>query len=314
MARSVARYVALAQSIDEVEDSFRRTRPKRRRRGWVLAAGVSALVTIVGGGVLAGQAQWLQATDAAGSRWSPFDSSRDWPLQEAAPDFSPSLAERVFGADDCAVAWVARGELCGGVRAAVQAERREWLDVVWTWVGASERLALWRSAMSGGERPDEMPERRQIGAAPAMAEAYHFREHGELQASMRGAYAFLPPEAVRAFTLVSTDLPTADGLTRSRVGQIPHWLKNVDAISVIHHFSIFKIARSTLASRRAAYADDPEALASAARVWRAAVLPTFDSLAIESQLGHINSTSEVMLCVALVKRADAAATSTTTCS
>lgn len=300
MSRSSARYNALVDA--ELAQPLPSHSNDRRRRPWTLALSIVALVTLVAGGIAAGHWRSSAAVESALARddagYRPFDPSES-PLQDVAPDSSPSLAERVFAAagDDCAIAWIERGALCDGLRAAVAAERDGWLDVVWTWVGASARLRLWRDALSEGVRPVEMSRRSRPGVDTVSAQAYHFREHGELRASMRAAHTFLPAHAVRSLTLVTTDLPTADGLTHSRVGQVPTWLDIVAPIRVVHHFSIFRIARSTLASRRVVYADDEAALLSAARQWRASVLPTFDSLSIESQLGHIESDSEALLCV-----------------
>lgn len=72
--------------------------------------------------------------------------------------------------------------------------------------------------------------------------------------------------------LITTDLPVDEG---KRVGQIPNWL-NLDAlcapsITIHHHWHLFK-------SRGREHSEQQ------ARIWKENVLPTFNSIGIETQL------------------------------
>jgi hypothetical protein len=100
------------------------------------------------------------------------------------------------------------------------------------------------------------------------------RSHGEFVYSLRSILRAFHPEEIAGLHLVTTDLPrnTTGGM---RVGQVPTWL-NLEShciphIYLHHHSQIFKLRGQEARDRDAA-------------TWREHVLPSFNSIGIESQL------------------------------
>lgn len=91
---------------------------------------------------------------------------------------------------------------------------------------------------------------------------------------MRSVVASLPPGEVAGLHLITTDLPLVN-TTRRRIGQIPTWL-DVETVCTPHiythhHWELYK-------SRGRGH-NETEALA-----WKSEILPTFNSIGIETQL------------------------------
>lgn len=132
------------------------------------------------------------------------------------------------------------------------------MDIVWTWVnGSSQELQSWRSRWRG---PVELTKSVVRGRQQA-DRLNHFRAHNELLYSMRSSRS-LDQEAVGRRLLFTTDLPSGDG--GERQGQVPSWFATGEGVDLEHHWRAWT----------------PEL--------REASLPTFNSLAIETQLGHLD--------------------------
>jgi hypothetical protein len=88
---------------------------------------------------------------------------------------------------------------------------------------------------------------------------------------MRSVMHSLREEDLADLHLVTGDLPAGE----MRIGQMPTWLDRNKSCSthlqVHHHWDIFKMR-------------DQNVLEPEAKVWREGILPTFNSIAIESQL------------------------------
>lgn len=85
------------------------------------------------------------------------------------------------------------------------------------------------------------------------------------------------PDEIAGLHVVTTDLPIENDtrVTTTREGQVPSWLNLnpscLPAIQFHHHWQLFKV-RGRQTSERIA------------RIWRETVLPTFNSIGIETQI------------------------------
>ncbi|KAK0462958.1 uncharacterized protein EV420DRAFT_1521921 [Desarmillaria tabescens] len=136
------------------------------------------------------------------------------------------------------------------------------LDIVWSWVNGSDPLHT--AALSEAEH--------ELGYATSKPKLY--RDHDELKYSMRSALAAFRNGVGNFYLLASdTQAPSSEeSPSQLRYGQIPQWLSASDwndgnvSLSVRHHSQFFS----------------PGSYAG----------PTFNSFAIESQLGHLCGVSE----------------------
>ncbi|GAA5889998.1 hypothetical protein JCM5296_003673 [Sporobolomyces johnsonii] len=185
----------------------------------------------------------------------------------------------------CAEAWVENGELCEGLRDELGEESA--VDVLWTYTNGSDPLLrTWRAEvtgmLSGRVRPG-------VATVREAKTARHFREHDELRYSVRSVVQAFAPSAVRKIHLLTADVPangllrdildphrtvdeSAPVLTASRLGQRPTWLNAsasaVPPLELSHHSAIFE---------------------------NEVLLPTFNSLSIESQFPSLCLASEHFL-------------------
>ncbi|KAK0201124.1 hypothetical protein DFS33DRAFT_1479637 [Desarmillaria ectypa] len=136
------------------------------------------------------------------------------------------------------------------------------MDIVWSWVNGSDPLHT--AALSEAEHD--------LGYVTSKPKLY--RDHDELRYSMRSALAAFRNGVGNFYLLTSDTQATSseESTSRLRYGQIPQWLSASDwndgnvSLSVRHHSQFFS----------------PGAYAG----------PTFNSFAIESQLGHLCGVSE----------------------
>ncbi|KAF7968346.1 hypothetical protein HWV62_30941 [Athelia sp. TMB] len=164
----------------------------------------------------------------------------------------------------CADLWIARGELCAALLARGPDDGADTLrlSVVHTWVNGSDAPLRRARGVAHME-----------GSTNAGTAQRHFTAHDELLYSLRSVMAALPAAAVAGLHVVSTDLPLPDG---TRAGQVPTWLAPQDGcaprLEMHHHWDLFKM-------RTNGTGDEEEA-----RAWRERALPSFNSMAIETQL------------------------------
>ncbi|ORY85412.1 hypothetical protein BCR35DRAFT_330888 [Leucosporidium creatinivorum] len=205
----------------------------------------------------------------------------------------PTLASKAFPSSACAEQWIARGQLCAGMKGRWTGREEELkLDVSWTWVNGSsaERMAQWRESVS--------------------------EEHGELRYSIRSVQQSFS-NALRTLHLIvndypsfsppsSSDLYSTPYSPTSLLAQVPHWLvlpsvdfsepgvppRSSKPALMLHPLSqIFK--------RRGSSPVDPgfDAEEQEAEQWRASVLPSFNSLSVESQLANLDHVGDTLLCL-----------------
>ncbi|KAJ7067822.1 hypothetical protein C8F01DRAFT_1115840 [Mycena amicta] len=177
---------------------------------------------------------------------------------------APTVAEQL----PCLEQWIAYGKPCSAREIPVQ------LDVLWTWVNGSEPIL---SATRDKEVAIAMEAKKQPGFQPGFlgSRKTHFRTHEEMVHSMRSVLNSLPPELVRRYILITADV-SADDTEELRFGSVPTWLDLDSNVQVAHHSDIYRVPESLLSP------DDP-----LGRRWRDRIVPSFNSLAIESQLVHM---------------------------
>lgn len=192
----------------------------------------------------------------------------------------PTLTETFF-TPECADAWIATGTLCDQIakgKLTQEMQNALKLSVVYTWVnGSDSRLNAWKKAVVNGHRTAITAGKKIPGDATR-----HFREHDELVHSLRSVMDSLRLEEVEDFHLVTTDLPLRDAngllVDQTRIGQVPTWL-NLQKhcpfrLHVHHHWDLFKMRKQNVT--------EPQA-----EKWRQNILPTFNSIGIESQLATL---------------------------
>jgi hypothetical protein len=94
------------------------------------------------------------------------------------------------------------------------------------------------------------------------------------------------------YILLTADV-AADDTDGLRLGSLPTWLNTSqgdEGVRVIHHSDVFRVPESSLPPNTTT---DVE---SRGREWRDRVVPSFNSLAIESQLAHIQDLAPTMFC------------------
>ncbi|GAA5831300.1 hypothetical protein JCM3766R1_003003 [Sporobolomyces carnicolor] len=237
----------------------------------------------------------------------PFPSDYFSPLYTPASLVS-TVATSSFPSARCVDDFVAKGGLCDEIIGSWDRRASPKVDLIYTWHNGSDPLmSSWK---------DDANDQVGLGRGHGARVLKHFREHDELRFSIRSAVASLSPESISTVHLVVGDTPShIPGLTESdllllasveearntsvqsvfgRSAQTPHWL-NLSTIEFatssletsssptlrIHpHSELFK----TKAQSR----DD-------AREWQDSVVPSFNSLAIESQLPNLELDSETAI-------------------
>lgn len=206
------------------------------------------------------------------------------------------------------------------------------IDVLWTWVRGSDPIldASRRYAVANAKERSRWANNDNVtvpftpnrlrGPArniPRPGSALrHFRDHDELRFSMRAAVKSLGSERIRMLQLLTADVPLLNASELSalqasdfaevdalfptrRLGQTPSWLDPISAdrsshhpaVLVRHHSEAFKIGQAHLRG----LAPGAAQLEGAAKTWRESVLPSFSSLSIESQIGHLQDIGKSVL-------------------
>lgn len=256
--------------------------------------------------------------------WQPFDTLLSAPYQPLKRPLSPLESQLMFS-QDCAEAWIARGELCDDIRRNGLPESQ--LDVVWTWAGpANQHGTDWRNALGKsssapqGRRSSrfsssraaavvEMPEPRQVVSSSAFwagrlavggglrkmllpgANEQHFRSHHELRYSQRSAVQNLP--FAHNFHIVAGDLPVCGPNTTDEYGDECQ-RDDEDRVGQVPSWLKAPDEQDSASRLQVDFHWDlfKTPNASAAETWRGNTLPNYNSLAIESQLPNLNTKTE----------------------
>ncbi|KAJ6454522.1 hypothetical protein C8R47DRAFT_222143 [Mycena vitilis] len=191
--------------------------------------------------------------------WRPFTPPDSYILRPFV--IEPSLAQRL----PCIDQWVSQGKPCA-------ATDHGKIDAVWTWVNGSEAIldAVRNRIAAANTKPGPR-------ALPfAGTRSTHFRTHGEMVHSMRSVLKSLPAALVNKYIVLTADV-AADDTETLRLGSVPTWLNmsRDDGVRVLHHSDVFRTQESSTSTT------------DKGREWRDHMVPSFNSLAIESQLANI---------------------------
>ncbi|THY01187.1 hypothetical protein D6D03_05982 [Aureobasidium pullulans] len=180
--------------------------------------------------------------------------------------------------DECVEEWVAQhqwGPACTGTDLSAGLS----IDGVWAWVNGSDPLQI---ATRQRYKPDK---------AMKMDAAHRYVEHNELLYSMRSALTSLGGDTMRRLHILASAYPHSNGSDEVMAGQIPYWLENHKALTnktriVLHHDAdYFKLIEKPGTNFTSWERGE----------WKEAAIPTFNSLAVESQIQNIEDTSSDQL-------------------
>ncbi|KAF8965598.1 hypothetical protein BDZ97DRAFT_1811431 [Flammula alnicola] len=188
--------------------------------------------------------------------------------------------------DECLEEWFREGKWSGACLNLKMEEPR--IDLVWTWVNGSDPLHL--AAREAHPIPPPKPPQLQPSSANKEKQ---YRQHDELRYSVRSATAATKSWKRSTFHLVansySLPLPPYEGEGKDvryglRLGQVPQWLDlwkigdEAPSLTIHHDVDIFHLLPSS---------PNKEILNADLAAWREVSLPTFNSLAVESQLANL---------------------------
>ncbi|BGP29032.1 hypothetical protein JCM10296v2_000768 [Rhodotorula toruloides] len=250
--------------------------------------------------------QYLLNTSNANVGFIPFPSTLYDPVLRPKP-LEHTLSTEGW-TPGCLERYIASGVFCDDLNGR-WTDKLLKLDVIWTWVNGSsaDLMTNWRNRVAAAAGWRKWLRRAvQAGAAAVVK---HFREHDELRYSIRSAIEAIPDSSLSTLHLVVGDTPAyspfappaldaAPPANATRFAQIPHWLDlpkielSEPALTarssrkpslVVHpHSELFKSSQF----------DDDEAQGAE---WRTSVVPSFNSLAIESQLPNLPLTARTAL-------------------
>ncbi|KAM0756536.1 hypothetical protein T439DRAFT_309018 [Meredithblackwellia eburnea MCA 4105] len=265
----------------------------------------------------------------------PFDSAAFSPLLPTHPleptvsvkGWSRSCSDQWIAqgvvCDSMRDSWNSQGQPSSPVR----------LDVVWTWTNGSEteRITPWREFVSDlvGRSRRLVKRQRTLPPLPPVKMLakgadmkQHFRDHDELRHSIRSILAAFSPSSLRALHLVVGDAPACRPDDKSCLkqhptslqAQVPHWLdlskiqfatrrpsldeqdKKRQTRLVVHpHSTIFKTRPQALSWGQSGETLSPSDTKIRTEQWRSTVVPSFNSLAIESQIVNIDDVADTIL-------------------
>lgn len=180
--------------------------------------------------------------------------------------------------DSCVDEWVAHhtwGPACMGT------DLREGLNIdgVWAWVNGSDPLQI---ASRRRYRPSSNMK---------MDASHRYVEHDELLFSMRSAVASLGTDVLKRLHILASAYHLPNGSTDNMVGQIPAWLNKKEAlgadgrVSLHHDADYFGLAVGL----------DANPSQTELEKWKEAVIPSFNSLAVESQIHNLDNAASDQL-------------------
>ncbi|KAF9930601.1 Xanthine phosphoribosyltransferase 1 [Linnemannia zychae] len=174
----------------------------------------------------------------------------------------------------------------------IKSRAQEKLDIVYTWVNGTDanmqaikekyketsplflyfqNITLQTSLLkSKGKGSNREPSLAEVGSNRTRDQTVHrFRDNNELKYSLRSLSEYVPEDMLGRIYILTTEVPDSEG---KPVGQVPEWLgigKAVgEKVKLVKHREIF---------------DDPS------------VLPSFNSLSIESQMHHVPNLTDTFI-------------------
>jgi hypothetical protein len=180
--------------------------------------------------------------------------------------------------DECVEEWVAHhqwGSACTGTDLSEGLK----VDGVWAWVNGSDPLQI---AARQLYKPD---------TGMNMDAAHRYVEHNELLYSMRSALTSLGSETMQKLHILASAYSHTNGSVDVMTGQVPAWLQKDKTLTgksavVLHHDADYFKPMQTPGTNLSSVETQN---------WREAVLPTFNSLAVEAQIQNIDHVSSDQL-------------------
>lgn len=188
---------------------------------------------------------------------------------------SPSSSSSSSQISDCESNWISSGIPCTSIKS-----KPNKLDILWTWVNGTTT---------------QKPPSYQSNQLPD----YLFRQHDELRYSIRSVIKSVPSTLINHLHLFTEDIsfPSSyDSHQLSLYGSIPTWLNLTSINSSIllhHHSNAFKTSLTYLKST--AFGKNSSDHHSNSIHWRQSVVPSHNSLAIESQIPHLENLGKTLL-------------------
>ncbi|KAI5195540.1 hypothetical protein E4T39_08167 [Aureobasidium subglaciale] len=180
--------------------------------------------------------------------------------------------------NDCAEQWIAHhqwGPACTGTDLSDGLR----VDGVWAWVNGSDPAQI-------AARQQHKPNKNMH-----MDAAHRFTEHNELLYSMRSAVASLGPETMQRTHILASAYHGFNGSLDDMAGQVPFWLNKEEALNgkgrvVLHHDAGYFKPMAGPTTNMSAWE---------VQEWKDAVIPSFNSLAVEAQIQNIDHASSDQL-------------------
>ncbi|KAF2164689.1 hypothetical protein M409DRAFT_67797 [Zasmidium cellare ATCC 36951] len=180
--------------------------------------------------------------------------------------------------DECVEEWIVHhvwGPACSGT----DLSQGLTIDGVWAWVNGSDPLQIaWRNRY----RPND---------GMTMDATHRYTEHNELRYSMRSALASLGNRTMRRLHILASAYGLPDAVDADMAGQVPAWLDKevaaTDAGSIKLHHDVDFFAPSEAGQTNLSELETWK--------WRKSVIPSFNSLAVESQIYNIDNTASDQL-------------------
>lgn len=176
--------------------------------------------------------------------------------------------------DACAEQWVVQHQWGSACNETDLSEGLK-IDGVWAWVNGSDSLHI------------ESRRRYRTSNKMKMDATYRYTEHNELLFSMRSALISLGTDVMQRLHILASAYPLLNGSDNLMAGQVPIWLDKQKALNgtgpvVLHHDGEYfrPVAKPKI-----------DLSPSKIEQWRTAVIPSFNSLAVESQMHNIGNTA-----------------------
>lgn len=217
----------------------------------------------------------FSASKRPNTGWMSFDERVDSPFVKRYTNTAPPTGRELLFTDECRDAWIADLRLCPQLKPGYFSKsplaQTHQLDMVYTWQNGSDplQIAARREAMQDTSKGDS-------GTG-----AHHFRDHDELRHSLRAVFKSFRrfPEAIKRVFLYTSDLHAPD-TDHQRLGAIPKWLDVrhpnhlLTKLQPVFPWQTFKTPAAD------SYQQAVE--------WRQQALPTFQSMAVETQFPNID--------------------------
>ena len=198
-----------------------------------------------------------------------------------APRSSSALRIKAYDAmsDECVEQWVVN-QYWGPACIDTDLSPGLTLDGVWTWVNGSDPVQI---ASRESYRPS---------GAMRMDATHRYTERNELLYSMRSALGSLGANVMQRTHVLASAYPlSSNGTSNLMIGQVPAWLEKNEALSkddrvILHHDTEFFSPVTDRGSGLTTSEIDQ---------WREAAIPSFNSLAVESQIFNLEDTGSDQL-------------------